>query len=187
MIVRLASRLLESRDGTAAAEMALVTPLLLLLLTGSVELGNYFMDEHILTKAVRDGARYAARQNFSSYTGCNGTAANVPTPNVTGSVNENTKTIVRKGSLDSNDADLLPKWTDTSTVFSVTMTCSTVAGSSGTTMAGIYIGNVTGTANVAPAVLVTAKLPYRPVLASFGFSGNGLFLNASQQAAVTGI
>ena len=182
--MKLGVRLLRSTRGSAAVEMALVSPLLVLILFGSVELGNYFMDQHILTKAVRDGARYAARQNFSSYTGCNGTAANVPTPNVTGSVNENTKTLVRKGTLNSTDADLLPKWTDASTVFSVMMTCSTTAG--GTSMGGIYNGNNVGTPGEAPAVLVTAKLPYRPVVASFMLAGT-IFLNAQQQAAVTGI
>ena len=60
MMKRLASMLRRPR-GTAAAEMALVTPLLLALMLGSVELGNFFMDQHALTKQVRDGARYASR------------------------------------------------------------------------------------------------------------------------------
>ena len=47
--------------------MALVVPILLVLLFGSAELGNYFMNEHILVKAVRDGARYAARQDFTNF------------------------------------------------------------------------------------------------------------------------
>ena len=40
-----------------------------------VEIGNYFLDEHILVKAVRDGARFAARQNFSNYSACTGAVA----------------------------------------------------------------------------------------------------------------
>src|SRR4051812_47391200 len=59
--------------GSAAVEMALCVPLLLVLLCGSVELGNYLMDEHRLVKAVRDGARFAARQNLSYFLGCSGT------------------------------------------------------------------------------------------------------------------
>ena len=66
--------LLRSRRGSAAAEMALVSPLLAVLMIGSVELGNFFYNEHILMKAVRDGARYAARQNFSNYSACTGEA-----------------------------------------------------------------------------------------------------------------
>lgn len=182
MIGRALLRISGDRRAAAAVEMALVIPLLLALITGSTEVGNYFMDSHILAKGVRDGARWAARQNFSQYTGCNGTAAAVPS-----GVSTSTKLIVRKGSLNANDTDLLPYWDDTNTSFSVTMTCATTAGSSGTTMGGIYIGNGTGTADVAPAVTVTATLPYRPILASFGFKGTGLFITASQQAAVTGI
>jgi hypothetical protein len=58
--------------GAAAAEMALVLPLLLIILFGSLELGNYFMNEHTLVKAVRDGARFAGRQTFTNYTSCSG-------------------------------------------------------------------------------------------------------------------
>ena len=55
--------------------MALVMPLLLILMMGSVELGNYFYNEHKLVKSVRDGARYAARQAFTNYASCSGSAA----------------------------------------------------------------------------------------------------------------
>ena len=187
MIRRALPRVSGDRRGAAAVEMALVVPLLLALVTGTTEVGNYFMDSHILAKGVRDGARWAARQNFNQYSGCNGTAASVPTPGVAGSVNANAKLIVRKGSLNANDSDLLPYWDDSNTSFSVTMACATTAGSSGTTMGGIYIGNGTGTADVAPAVTVTATLPYRPILASFGFKGTGISITATQQAAVTGV
>ena len=53
--------LLASDDAAAAAEMALVVPLLVILMFGSFELGRYFLDEHVVVKAVRDGARYASR------------------------------------------------------------------------------------------------------------------------------
>ncbi len=165
---------------SAAAEMALVMPLLLVLMMGSVELGNYFLDEHVLVKGVRDGARYAARQAFSNYSGCSGTAADVPQ-----SVSDDTKLIVRKGSLDTNDGDLLPNWDDAATTFTVQMTCTDTAGTTG--MSGIYAGNLVGTANAAPVVIVTARVPYRNVLSTFGFTGAGYSLNASQQASVTGI
>ena len=58
------SRLLRDKRGNAAVEMALVTPLLLLILFGSVELGNYFMDEHTLVKAVRDGRALRSASEF---------------------------------------------------------------------------------------------------------------------------
>src|SRR5215469_7019327 len=124
-------RLFRNNRGAAAVEMALVVPLLLTIMFGSVELGNYFMDEHVLVKAVRDGARFAARQSFSNYTSCSG---NVPTPGTAGSTNENTKLIVRKGTLDSTAPDLLPNWG--SATFTVTVSCTATAG--GEDMLGIY-------------------------------------------------
>ena len=178
-------RLLADRRGAAAAEMALVMPLLLIIMFGSIEVGNYFMNEHTLLEGVRAGARYAARQSFGEYNGCNTTAAPVPSPGVAGSVNENTKLLVRKGTLDTTVNDLLPNWTNGSTTFTVTMTCDTVAG--GVTLGGIYGGNSVGTSGAAPAVLVTARLPYRPILQAFGFRGTGYFISASQQAAVAGV
>ena len=168
------------RSGSAAVEMALITPLLLVILFGSVEVGNFFYNEHRLTKAVRDGARYAARQSFTNYSGCTGTAAAVPT-----ALLDSTKLIVRKGMLDSSEPDLLANWANGSTIFTVMMQCSTAAG--GTTLGGIYNGNNVGTAGFAPRVIVTASLPYQPILGAFGFTGSGVFLNAAQQSAVTGL
>ena len=179
MIARLFLRLLRDRAAAAAAEMAMVMPLLVVLAIGTFELGNYFKDEHILIKGVRDGARFAARQGFASYTGCNATAADVPT-----ALRDNTKLIVRKGTLSSADPDLLPTWAN-ATTFTVQMSCSTSAG--GTTLSGIYSGNATGATGVAPMVTVTASLPYRSVLGSYGFTGKGFSLVATEQAAVTGV
>ena len=67
------TRLARCKSGAAAAEMALALPLLLILICGCAELGNYFLDEHRLIKAVRDGARYAARQDIGNFTACSGT------------------------------------------------------------------------------------------------------------------
>ena len=53
--------LIRNDSGAAAAEMVLVTPMLIILMLGSVELGSYFLTEHAVTKQVRDGARYASR------------------------------------------------------------------------------------------------------------------------------
>lgn len=174
------SKLSRDRSGAAAAEMAFVAPLLLVLLFGSVELGNFFYNEHKLVKAARDGARYAARKSFSNYSACSG---NVPTPGVAGTVNENTKLMVRKGSLDANAADLLPNWA--SATFSVTMSCTTelddgVGGNY--SLGGIYANTS------APTVVVSASLPYSSVLGlPFGLSGLGATLNATQSAAVAGL
>jgi hypothetical protein len=169
-------RFLRDRRGAAAAEMALVTPLLAVILIGSVELGHFFYNEHILTKAVRDGARFAARQGFANYD-CSGE------PSAT--VRDDTRALV-KTSLLSGGTDRIANWADTD--ISVTESCVTTAtalDSTTETMIGIYddlsLGGV-------PIVTVTASVPYTPVIgAPLGFSGVGINLNASQQAAVMGI
>ena len=135
------ARLIRSRRGSAAVEMALVTPLLLALGIGSVELGNFMLDQHRLTKSVRDAARYAARAPFGNYAGCSGVASNVPsTPD---NVPAYARNLVRYGQL-SPGSDQLPGWVTAtiSTQITVQMTCTTTAG--GQNMLGIYTGNAAG-------------------------------------------
>ena len=176
-----ALRLFKCTRGSAIVEMALVAPFLLIIMFGSVELGNYFMDEHALVKAVRDSARFAARQNFTNYTGCSGSPG--------GTVAADAETIARKGVLDSTADDLLPNWN--SATFSVSVSCT--GSVDGQDMLGIYRSRVGGTCDgatsngCAQVVTVDATVPYSAILGSFGFTGLGLNLNASSQAAVTGI
>ena len=154
--------------------MALVTPLLLILMMGTFELGNFFMNEHILVKAVRDGARFAGRLPFSYYDACGGepTSPAGDTRNPMAEI----RSLVQTGLL-SGGGNKLRNW-DAATI-TVTTNCTTMGG----TIQGIYRGRATG----APRVTVTASVPYQSVLASFGFTGVGLNLNASQHAAVMGI
>ena len=163
-------------SGAAAAEMALALPILLVLLFGSAELGNYFMNEHILVKAVRDCARYAARQDFIYFSSCSGPPG--------GTVEADTKTVVMTG-LVSGGTNKLRNWN--ATTITVSVSCSTVTG--GQTLGGIYSGNKNsgGTLIGAPIVTVSATVPYTPILQAFGFTGRGYNLNATQQAAVMGI
>jgi hypothetical protein len=167
---------LRDGRGAAAAEMALVAPLLVTILIGSVELGSYFYNEHILTKAVRDGARYAARQPFVNYSACAGEP--------TGTVGAETRALVRT-SLLAGGSDRFAEVDDAD--IDLEISCETTADPiSGSTenLSGIYKYQPSG----APIVTVTAAVPYTPVIgAPFGFSGSGFTLNASQQAAVAGI
>ena len=169
------SSLLANRSGSAAVEMALVMPLLLALMFGSAEAGNYFMNEHSLIKAVRDGARFAARRPFSDYTGCS---------TVSSSLTTDTQNVVMGGYLAS--ASITTPNISTSNV-TVTTSCTSTAG--GQNMLGIYRGRpgCGSSGGCAQVVIVTAQVPYRSILRSLGFSGIGMNLNASSQAAVGGI
>jgi Flp pilus assembly protein TadG len=160
--------LLSCRKGAAAAEMAMVTPLLLLILFSCVELGRYFHNEHLVVKAVRDGARFAARHDFSSFDACSGSP--------TGDIVADTQNLVRTG-LRTGGSAQLPDWG--AATITVTTTCSTAA--AGQSMTGIYTGRASG----APIVTVTAVVPYSPLFGSTVFGS--LTLAATQQAAVTGI
>lgn len=55
--------------GAVLAEMALVTPILLLLMLATAEVTRAFVDHNTLTKAVRNGARYVAANAYQGTTG----------------------------------------------------------------------------------------------------------------------
>lgn len=55
--------------GAVLVEMALVTPILLLLMLATAEVTRAFVDHNTLTKAVRNGARYVAANAYQGTTG----------------------------------------------------------------------------------------------------------------------
>ena len=154
-------------NGAAAAEMALVMPLLLIIMFGAMELGKFFLEQHVVVKSVRDGARFAARQPFSAYSGCA----------VAGDVTTQTQNLTRTGQVAAGGTARLAYWTNSASV-SVTVTCDTSGD-----YEGIYRGSATG----APVVTVSASVPYTPLLGSIGFATSGLMLNARSEAAVAGV
>jgi Flp pilus assembly protein TadG len=168
--MRAPSALIKDRSGAAAAELALVLPFLFVIMFGSLEIGNFFMNEHTLVKAVRNGARFAARQSFTNYPACSGS---VSEPALTA-----TKNVVMRGYL-AGGTIITPN-IEASDI-SVTTRCTTTAG--GQTMSGIYFTRADG----AQVVKVTASVNYLSVVGIFGFNGPTVTLNASSEAAVAGI
>lgn len=177
--------LLLNHDASAAAELALVTPILFALMFGSLELGNFFNDEHALAKQVRDGARYASRMELAAAYSCPNT--------VFQDTDANTKIInVTKNGVVSGAGN--PRWSDywtrTCTGDNQTLTVSIrcVAknqidtGASGNT--GIYT-SLAGTD--IPVVKVSGAVRYRSVLANLGFNTGNLCLRAESEAAVQGL
>jgi Flp pilus assembly protein TadG len=51
---------MKNESGTAAVEFALVLPLLLLVLFGTIEFGILMYDQSVITNAAREGARWGA-------------------------------------------------------------------------------------------------------------------------------
>lgn len=161
----------RDKRAAAAAELALVLPLLLTLMFGSLELGNYFMNEHKLVKAVRNGARFAARQSFTHFTSCSGS------PDA--AVVTDTRNVVMNGYL-SGGTIITPniKAAD----IDVTTSCKATADSQPMNN-GIYFGRTNG----AQIVTVHATVNYLSVVGMLGFDTAGLTLNATSEAAVAGI
>ena len=152
--------------------MALVAPFLLALMFGAAELGNYFFNEHILLKGVRDAAIFASRRDLTMYDCASGT--------VNPTVVSDAKALTRTGQL-TGGTDRLPNWTSGNTTFNVTVTCVTAA--NGTTLSGIYKANN----GQVPVITVAAKVPYLSVGHQLGFNATTLNLHASEQAAVVAI
>src|SRR6476646_8367082 len=105
-----------SRSGAAAAEMALVAPMLLAIMFGTMELGYYFYSEHVVVKAVRDGARFASREKFTDYDCASNT--------VDASAIADTQRVTRTNQVASGGTARLAGWTSDASV-SVTMFCDT--------------------------------------------------------------
>lgn len=100
---------LADDSGAAAAEMALMVPLLVLLIFGAFEAGHFVWTQHKLVEAVRDGARFGSR--FSINTFCDGALAKSPDATYDNAISE-IALLTRTGQI--ADADAMPKlpgWT----------------------------------------------------------------------------
>lgn len=64
----------EKERGAVAVEMAILLPLLLLILIGTMEFGRVFNVQNSLTQAAREGARHAAINYNKSTLDVEGTA-----------------------------------------------------------------------------------------------------------------
>lgn len=166
---RILSRLRRNRCGTAAAEMALITPLLLIIMFGGFEAGFYFWTEHKVVKGVRDGARFAARQPFSSYS-CSALTDTAALAQV--------KNLTRTGQLSGGNPNVRG-WTDAQ----VTVSVACLAPVANTyTASGLYQNQ----ANGAIHVTVSTAVPYPSLFGTLGFGTTNAYVSSSADAAVMG-
>ena len=163
---RLVPALWRCRSGSVGIEMALVTPVILILMFGLVDLGNYFMSEHVVVKAVRDGARYASRRSFGEYS-CASASTDVVTK---------TRAITRTGTISGGTARLVG-WTDPASV-TLTVRCDS---------SGTYSGIYKGAANGVPVVKVAAVVPYRSLFKYFGITTGRIDLTAASRVPGVGV
>lgn len=169
---------LRNDCGAAAAEMALMLPLLVVLLFVTFEGGYLMWHEHKVVKGVRDGARYAGRLDFTKYT-CPSTVDSTTETNI--------KNVTRTGfptgdnpNVTGTDDPTIRGWTNTAPGVTVTLSC---VGS----MSGLYAAN----SDNAPIVTVSASVPYpdsplSSLAAVLGFDTD-INLNAQAQSPVMGL
>jgi len=170
-------RVLSSCSGAAAAEMALVAPLLVALMFGSMELGFYFYSEHVVVKAVRDGARFGSREGFSNFD-CSDASAGT----INSGAMQDIQRVTRTNQVASGGSARIANWTDDASV-AVTVRCVTSAD-----YGSFYQGLADADGNqVIPVVVVTATVAYIPLFNSLGFSSSALQLTAKSEAPVMGI
>jgi Flp pilus assembly protein TadG len=165
-------RLFSCNRGAAAAEMALITPLAVLIMFTSIEAGHYFYQQHQVVKGVRDGARFAARQSFDDINCRGGT----PTP-ITDPLLTEIKNLTRTGQL-TGGSPRIPNWVDSITI---TVTCpdtSTIAEAT----TGIF-----RPAEPAPQVNIVATPSYDSLFNGLGILTDSVSLRGEQQSVVMGI
>ena len=153
----------RDQRGAAAAEMALILPLLLILMFGGFEVGHYFYTEHKIVKAVRDGARYAGRLPFDSYDCASGSAAR----------EGDIRAVTRTGTVQGT-TPLIPDWPAGD--IRVLVDCTSIA-------TGIFTGN----GNRAAIVTVAATAPYPSLFGELGVVDPDIDVAANAQAVVNGL
>lgn len=175
MIVRI-RHFLNNTSGAAATELALMLPLLTVLMFGGMEMGGFFWTEHQVIKSVRNGARFAGRQDFVNFV-CD--AENV------GGADTAVRNLIRTGTIDGTGEAIIRTWTAADDGIDITVTCQTDEDYS---TGGIYAdqsGSDTPAVESARFVEISVTLPYPSLFADLGYL-NGRNITASAQSPVMG-
>lgn len=154
---------LTDQIGAAAAEMALILPLIMVLLFATFEGAYYIICEHQVVTGVRNAARYAARLDFSQYA--------CPAATFSGST-ATIQNLARTGQLAGGTARV-QGWVNGD--ITVTVTC--------TSQNGIY----TAVGNYAPKVRVSSRFNYPSLMGQLGFTQATLQIGASAESPVMGL
>lgn len=157
---------LRDTRGAAAAEMALMIPLLLIFMFVGFEAGHYFYTEHKVIKSVREGARYGGRLPWINFP-CGGS--------ISGAAESQIKQVTRTGTTTGTAARVPGMALDDITV---TYRCDTDYEGD-----GIFKGTTGG----APILLVEARTAYPSLFEQLGLLDSSIDVQASAEAVVNGI
>lgn len=162
-------RLFRDRRGSAAVEFVLSLPMMLALLFVGMEAGHFFWTEHKLVKAVRDGARFAARAQVEDL--CDGATADIDA-----TLASEIRNLTATGQVADGGTSKVPGWDADDVV--VTVGCQQFVAT------GIY----TDLGANGPLVTVSAgSVAYPAILNSLGVLDNTVTISAESSAAVMGI
>ena len=180
--MRLFQSLIRNQSGAAAAEMMLVTPMLIILTFGSVELGNYFLTEHAVIKQVRDGARYASRLTLADDYTC-AAGSDLSTIFKDDDADTHIINVTKTGSVDGTaagrfDDDFWTACPGSADAVSVSIRCVDKAD---------YGGIYTTLDGDIPVVTVRADVKYPSLFSALGFNAKNLCMHAESEGAVYGL
>lgn len=134
----------KSERGAALVEFTLVLPFLMLLAAGVSEFGLIMHQQQIMTKSVRDAARYAARSPVA-FKSCP-----INAQPEWGQIAADTQTVALRGSVNAGAPLLLATWNSAGQV--------TVNG--GVCVAAGALNSPAGGGNNIPIITVTGTAPY---------------------------
>ena len=172
--------LLRDERAAASAEMVLIMPMLVILMFGSMELGNFFLTQHAVTKQVRDGARYASRLTMADPYTCSTT--NLSTVFADSDAGTKIINVTKTGSVDGTAPGRFPAefWTACGTGAPVTVSIRCV---NETSYAGIYAS----LGDDIPVVTVKTRVAYPSLFRTLGFNTTGMCVGAESEVAVAGL
>ena len=157
---------IRDEDGIAVTELAVVTPIFLLMFLSTIELGHMIYYSITVEKGLRSAVTYAGRVEEH-------------TPQTI----QNTKNIVMTGVPDGSKPYLVPGWAESGA--SVTISESTFSqGMSGNTT--MYETVVTVTADVPYVPVVNVLIPALEFLMKSQFRDGQLYITLTHEQAIIG-
>ncbi|MBE9556982.1 MAG: pilus assembly protein [Proteobacteria bacterium] len=157
----------RNEDGVAITELAVVTPIFLMMFLSTIELGHMIYYSITIEKGLRSGVTYAGRVE-----------AHTPT------TIQNTKNIVKTGTPSGTDPFLVRGWENAGS--SVTFTETTFAAAMSGKGADLEARVVHVTADVAYVPVVGVLIPVLERLMKTQFRKGDLYITLTHEQAIIG-
>ena len=155
-MIGIAKKRIDRKRGAVLVEMALVTPILVVLMLATADLTRAFIEHNTVTKAVRNGARYVAAKAIEGSTGL---------VNIDATLRSDVQNLVVFGST-------TPPGGATPVV-------------PGLTLANITVVQIAGTDDITVSATYTLGGLFGPVLPTNLYSGNTISTSRTLRATVT--